>query len=233
MGSKEFWENNIYSRGELDKLIYENFINQKLNDGIVLEIGGHDGGWLSVSNFFEKQLGFKAILVEPIKDLYETSKQKRPNATHFNYAVNKEKGKLNILKPSDDNIQEISSLEASCISEWKHAWGLSKTEVVECVHMSDITSESNLKYIDLLIIDVEGHELDVLETFDWDNVEVGVISIELLSNLENYTYFREKDVSCREHLCKKGFIHKKTLCGDEFWVNPNYFRIQLLFGPIL
>jgi FkbM family methyltransferase len=230
---KEFWENNIYSRGELDKLIYENFINQKLEDGVVLEIGGHDGGWLSISKFFEKQLGFKAILVEPIKDLYETSKQKRPNATHFNYAVNKEKGILNILKPNDDNIQEISSLQNNCVNEWIQTWGLSKTELVECVHMSDITNKANLKYIDLFIIDVEGNEFDVLETFDWDNVEIGVISIELLSNLENYNYFAEKDTRCRQHLISKGFIYKKTLCGDEFWVNPNYSRINLLFVPSL
>jgi FkbM family methyltransferase len=226
--SKEFWENNIYSRGELDKLIYENFINQKLEDGIVLEIGGHDGGWLSVSNFFEKQLGFKAILVEPIKELHEISKQKRPNAIHFNYAVNKEKGKLNILKPNDDNIQEISALESNCPNEWKDTWGLSKMELVECVHMSDITNEAKIKYIDLLIIDVEGHEIDVLETFDWD-VEVGVISIELLSILNNYLYFEEKDKKCRECLLSKGFIYKKTLCGDEFWINPNYSRKNLLF----
>lgn len=226
--SKEFWENNIYSRGELDKLIYENFINQQLYDGIVLEIGGHDGGWLSVSNFFEKQLGFKAILVEPIKDLHEISKQKRPNAIHFNYAVNKEKGKLNILKPIDDNIQEISALESNCPNEWKQTWGLSKTELVDCVHMSDITNEARINYIDLLIIDVEGHEIDVLETFDWD-VEVGVISIELLSILNHYQYFEEKDKKCREFLLSKGFVYKKTLCGDEFWINPNYSRNHLLF----
>lgn len=229
MSDKDFWENNIYSRGELDKLIYENLINQKLEDGIVFEIGGHDGGWLSISNFFEKQLGFKAILVEPIKELYEISKNKRPNAIHFNYAVNKEKGRLNILKPNNNNIQEISSLENNLNEEWKNTWNLTEKELVDCVHMSDITTEANIKYIDLLIIDVEGHELDVIETFDWDNVEVGVISIELLSILQNYSYFNEKDSKCREFLINKGFIHKYTLCGDEFWVNPNYYRINLLY----
>ena len=95
MTSKECYENSIYSRGGLDQLVYENFINQKLNDGIVFEIGGHDGGWLSVSRFFEKQLNFKAILVEPIKSLYELSKQNRPNAIHYNYAVNIEKCRMN------------------------------------------------------------------------------------------------------------------------------------------
>ena len=50
--TEKFWEDNIFSRGELDKLIYLQFINQKVDDGIVLEIGGHNGGWLSVSKFF-------------------------------------------------------------------------------------------------------------------------------------------------------------------------------------
>lgn len=227
--SKDFWENNIYSRGELDKLIYENFINQKIDDGIVLEIGGHDGGWLSISRFFEKQLGFKAILVEPIKELYEISKQKRPNAIHYNYAVNVIKGTVPMLKPTNDDIQEISCLENGSHKEWENTWGLTKKEDVVCVHMSDITNEANITYIDLFIIDVEGHELDVLETFDWINVDVGIICIELLSNLAEYPYFQEKDAKCRSFLKEKGFIHKKTLSADEFWIHPDYSRKDKLF----
>jgi len=227
--SKEFWENNIYARGELDKLIHENFINQVLDDGIVLEIGGHDGGWLSVSNFFEKQLGFKAILVEPIPKLYEISKQKRPNALHFNYAVSKTKGPMIMLKPSNDDIQEISCLENGSHKEWENTWNLTQKEIVDCVHMSDITSEANIKYIDLLIIDVEGHELNVLETFDWANVEVGVICIELLSLFSEYEYFTEKDAKCRDFLINKGFICQHVFRGDEFWIHPNYSRKDKLY----
>jgi hypothetical protein len=98
--------------------------------------------------------------------------------------------------------------------------------------MSDITTEANIKYIDLLIIDVEGHELDVLQTFDWDNVEVGVICIEMLSLLPEYPYFLEKDAKCREVLSEKGFIPPKVVSvHDEFWVNPNYSRKDKLFIP--
>jgi len=225
--TEKFWEDNIFSRGELDKLIYSQFINQKVDDGIVLEIGGHNGGWLSVSKFFEKQLGFKAILVEPIKELYEISKQKRPNAIHYNYAVSKTKGKKTIL--INNNATEVSSLEDSSI-DWINRWNLSRPEDVECVHMSDITKEASVQHIDLLIIDVEGHELDVLETFDWDNVDVGVISIELLSILPEYSFFKQKDNQCREALLSKGFVHKATLSGDEFWINPNYKRLNKLYN---
>jgi FkbM family methyltransferase len=229
MSDKTFWENNIFSRGELDKLIYENFINQRLSDGIVLEIGGHDGGWLSISNFFEKQLGFKAILVEPIKDLYEESRKRRPNALHYNYAVSSVKGENIILKPRNNSIQEISSLAIGCNKQWENIWELNNTEIVTCVHMKDITDYANIRYIDLFVIDVEGHELDVLETFDWTNVEVGIIAIEMLSILPEYKYFTEKDQKCRDFLLNKGFTHKATLSGDEFWENDAYSRKNKLF----
>ena len=93
-----------FSRGNLDKLIYENFINQILDDGICVEIGGHDGGWLSITRFFERELNFKTILIEPIKNLYETSKINRPKSIHYNYAVSNKRGIINIIKPKNNII---------------------------------------------------------------------------------------------------------------------------------
>ena len=223
---------NRFSRGDLDKLIYENFINNVLDDGIALEIGGHDGGYLSITRFFERELNFKTILIEPIKELYERSKINRPNSVHLNYAVSKKRGHLNIAKPKNENSQEISSLEDGLDENWKNTWGLSEIEEVVSVYMQDIIDETKLTYIDLFIIDVEGHELDVLETTDFNKVEIGVISIELLSIMPCYPYFTEKDEKCRTYLKKNGFIHATTLCADEFWINPNYSRKNKLFTPL-
>jgi FkbM family methyltransferase len=220
---------NRFSRGDLDKLIYENFINNVLDDGIALEIGGHDGGYLSITRFFERELNFKTILVEPVFGLYERSKINRPNSVHLNYAVSKTRGHVNIAKPNNENIQEISSLLDGLNENWKDTWGLTEVEDVVSVHMQDIIDETNLSYIDLFVIDVEGHELDVLETIDFKKVEVGVISIELLSIMPCYSYFTEKDEKCRAFLRDNGFIHAMTLSADEFWINPNYSRKSKLF----
>jgi FkbM family methyltransferase len=223
---------NRFSRGDLDRLIYENFINNILHDGVAIEIGGHDGGYLSITRFFERELNFKTILVEPIKKLYEQSKINRPNSIHFNYAVSKKRGIVNISKPDNENIQEISSLEDELNENWKNTWGLCKTEEVVSVHMQDIIDEIKLTHIDLFVIDVEGHELDVLETTDFNKIEIGVISIELLSILPCYSYFKDKDEKCREFLRNKGFVHMNTLCADEFWLNPNYSRKNKLFTSL-
>uniref|UniRef100_A0A6C0JJV2 Methyltransferase FkbM domain-containing protein n=1 Tax=viral metagenome TaxID=1070528 RepID=A0A6C0JJV2_9ZZZZ len=222
---------NRFARGELDKFIYDNCINNVLEDGVAIEIGGHDGGWLSISRFFERELKFKTILVEPIKRLFEQSKINRPNSVHLNYAVSKKRGFTNIVKPSNDNIQEISSLEDGLNVNWKQAWGLTKIEQVTSLHMQDIIDETQLSYVDLFVIDVEGHELDVLETTDFNKVEVGIITIEMLSTLPTYPYFKEKDDQCRAYLKSKGFIHAHSTTGDEIWVNPNYSRKNKLFTP--
>lgn len=216
-----------WGRGELDKLIYQNFINQKVDDGICLEIGGHDGGSLSITNFFEKELGFHCHLIEPSKKLYLKSKENRPDASHYNYAVAKNRGTLTLMSGEHG---EVSGLECNMAPEWINTWGLRNKEDVQAVHMSDIIDGANppIKYIDLWILDVEGSELDVLETMNWE-VPVGVIAIEMLSILPHYSYMKEKDDKCRQFLKSKGFEHQKTLSGDEFWVNRNYFRKDILF----
>ena len=161
--------------------------------------------------------------------MFEQSKINRPNSVHLNYAVSKKLGFTNIMKPNDDNIQEISSLEDGLNDNWKTSWGLSKIEEVTTVHMQDIIEETNTSYIDLFIIDVEGHELDVLETTDFNKVEIGVITIEMLSLINCYPYFKEKDDNCREFLKGKGFLHAKTFNENEYWINPNYSRKNQLF----
>lgn len=217
-----------WARGELDKLIYENFINQKIDDGICLEIGGHDGGSLSITNFFEKELGFHCHLVEPSKHLFTASQKNRPNASHYNYAVAKQRGTLKLMSGEHG---EVSGLECNMAMEWINTWGLRNKEDVQAVHMSDIIDGAYppIKYIDLWILDVEGSELDVLETMNWD-IPVGVIAVEMLSILPQYSYMKEKDNKCRDFLKSKGFEHRKTLSGDEFWVNPSYFRKDILFS---
>lgn len=218
-----------WARGELDKLIYQKFINQKCSDGVCLEIGGHDGGNLSITNFFEKELGFHCHLVEPSLRAYNKSQKNRPNASHYNYAISKQRGTLQLMTGEHS---EVSSLAINVNPKWKQTWGLNHPETVFSVFTSDILDGANppIKYIDLWIVDVEGSEVDLLETMNWE-IPVGVIAIEMLSILPKYTYLKEKDDQCRKILVEKGFQHQATLAGDEFWINPNYFRKDLLYIP--
>ena len=85
--------------------------------------------------------------------------------------------------------------------------------------MSSILQESKLKYIDLFFIDVEGSELDVLNTMDW-SIPVYIICIEMHS----YESRQKEQEEIRKILTDKGFTYKKTIAEDEIWVNESYFR---------
>jgi hypothetical protein len=94
---------------------------------------------------------------------------------------------------------------------------------VKCRTLQSIIKESNLQYIDLLSIDVEGAELIVLETIDF-SIPIYVIVIELDEN--NKT----KDQKCRDILLKNGFTFNNRTNINEFWINENYFRKDKLFN---
>jgi hypothetical protein len=46
----------------------------------------------------------------------------------------------------------------------------------------DVLRQNNIKHIDFLDIDVEGYEMDVVESIKFDEVEIEVILIEQLNS---------------------------------------------------
>ena len=212
-----------YSRGLLDKMIYMNFINQKTNDGIMIEIGGHTGdAGGSNTYFFEKYLGFKTILIEPGYENFTKMVKNRPDSININKAVSYNS---EIIKLYGDN---------ETATTWKEQKGR-KTTFVQGEPIRNILENHNLKYVDLFVIDTEGSELTVLETFDW-NIEVGVILIELLSQSTSGKFLDhlEKDKKVIEFLQMKGFTYQFSDGGmtNLIWTNDKYSRKDVIFEGV-
>ena len=187
--------NIFYSQQGEDFLIYRNFINQKVNDGIFLELGACDGLLYSNTMFFEKSLGFKGILIEPVKNFYDKLVNNRPTNILYNLAIS-------------NNVQDVEILERGAVSGIKkhmadsfvNNWHKhSKITKIKTKKLSDIFEEKNINYIDFFSLDVEGGELDVLNTIDFSKIEMYLICIELDNHNE------DKNKKCREILQKNGF----------------------------
>ena len=86
--------------------------------------------------------------------------------------------------------------------------------------MKDILSNSKFEYIDFMFIDVEGSELLLLESIDF-NFPIFCIIIEAHSTEQ------EKNKIFGEFLKKHGFTYKERQRGNEIWINHNYFRKHL------
>jgi FkbM family methyltransferase len=210
---------NFYSQQGEDFLIYRNFINMNENkDGIFLELGACNGLLYSNTKFFEDSLGFTGILVEPVKHMYDSLIKNRKNCICINKAISNTEKAIIIGNGPTSGIK--NTMTTSFINSWHSN---SKLREVECTTLYKIFIKHNIKYIDFFSLDVEGGELNVLKTIDWENIEIYLICIELDDHSE------DKNKKCREILQNNGFIFQLKMCINEFWINPSYSRKHLIY----
>ena len=182
-----------------DILLLKNFLNVKREDGVFLELGACDGIYISNTKALEDMLNYSGVLIEHRLSHYNKLVENRPRCKNYNCKISTKDG------DKDETVN------------------------VPCKKLSDILHHENIKYIDFWSLDVEGDELEVLKTMDWD-IPVYIICIEV-------TVWGEKDKEiveeCRKILRDKGFESNGKKYGlDEWWINNNYFRKDLLFNAV-
>lgn len=95
---------------------------------------------------------------------------------------------------------------------------------VQVVTMSDILVSDQIVHVDLLMIDVEGAELNVLRGFPWDRVSVGMILCELHPN--DWPAFGYGDAEFATFLHDRGLI-----AVDAYWRTLNTAFGKSYIGP--
>ena len=213
-----------YSQQGQEAVIIKNFmpkINQ-VQDGTFVELGGYDGITYSNTKGFEDAFGFSGVLIEA-SDAYVAMDINRPNTQNFRAAISTEPkvtffgsdATSGTLKNVLQNRQETDASEYV----QKQLSGEPSTYEVTGRTMSSILKDSKIEYIDLFFIDVEGSEIDVIKTMNWD-IPVYVICIEMHSQDSR----SKEQEEIRKILKDRGFTYKTKVKSDEIWVNESYFR---------
>ena len=141
----------------------------------------------------------------------------RPNTQNFRAAISKEP--LVTFCGSGPCAGTLENMEINTLHD-ESLWRPDKEQYTSPGRrMSDILQESKLEYIDLFFIDVEGSELDVINTMDW-SIPMYLICIEMHSMKSR----KKEQTQIRKILKKQGFTFKKKIEDDEVWVNDSYFR---------
>ena len=100
-----------------------------------------------------------------------------------------------------------------------------KVREMSCVPLGVILREASVKHVDFFSLDVEGAELNVLRTVDWDAVTFGVLLVE--QDGKNTT----KDNAVRELLRAKGYEYDGVtgmFCRAEVWLGGAYQKRKAL-----
>jgi len=199
-----------YGQHKEDKYIVETFFLNK-NNGIFLELGAMDGIQFSNTYYLEKFMGWTGVLIEPTQSLFKKLKINRPNSKCYNYIISETRNNIEFAVYND-------ALSMNRVKRYNYHNDANHIVSYPTKYLSEILEDANIDHIDFFSLDVEGAELEVLKTMNWD-IPVHVILAEIKAT---NPYSIKKNEQCKELLISKGFIYHSSTRTDEVWINPHY-----------
>lgn len=207
-----------YSQCGEDKFLND-FIFKNKTNGVYIELGAIDGVLYSNTKFFEDTLNWTGILIEPNPFPFKYLQYQRPKNYLFNDLVSCNKDPLK-YRYFENGFSAVSGVESTLPQKHMISWFESDDNaVLACkqdsilLHpktLSEIVKTTNFTHIDLLSLDVEGHEYEVLLSWDF-SIPIDVILIEMLGDQP------EKD-----ELCRKILIEHNYKCLTKYKHNEIY-----------
>lgn len=192
-------------------------------NGTCVEVGANDGIKFSNSYYFEKK-GWRCILVEPTAELCERIRKSR-NSIIFECAASDVEGEavFHIAEGVDlySSLEQQSTMANFMSSENVHI----KDVTVKTRRLDSILLESDIKNIDFISIDVEGHEISVLNGFSINRWKPRIVII------EDGTDLNETPVSVfmKEH----GYVRFYRSGGNDWYASPEEHRHRSFIRLIL
>lgn len=159
-------------------------LNQK-KSGVFVEIGvGEDGVLISNSYYFEKNLGWTGLLVEPHPTYVEQIRRNR-TCTVVGACISNFTGTAEFLA-LDGNAQALSGLvedyhddhKARINKEAARNHCSQQVIKVPVLQFNDVMRDHGITKIDYLSIDTEGSEAKILADIDFSLVDISIISVE-------------------------------------------------------
>ena len=194
-----------------------------------------NGVLYSNTKFFQDQLNWAGMLIEPHPYAFDILIQTRPNNYLFKELVSYYSEPLE-YRYFLNNLAAVSGIETT-LSQFhydeyynnkKHKDLLQDTISILPKSLTDIVKTTPIKHIDFISLDVDGHEYEVLQSWDF-SIPIDVILIEMLGVEPN-----------KEDLCRK-LLHRPErkmrqnvvmICIFYNYVSSNLTNVPLLFSSL-
>lgn len=208
-----------HSQCRQDKYINEHFF-KNCRDGVFVDIGAHNGITYSNTYFFEKELGWSGICIEPMPIRFAELQINR-NCICIQGCISNIEGTDQLLLISSPyvNVEMLSGLlhkydprhlERVDIEIMRYG-GSYQIIDVQCFKLNKILEQSNISHIDFLSIDTEGGEFEILTSIDFSRFTIDVITVE--NNYSNPLFAAFLD--------RKGYVLETSLDQDCVFVRTN------------
>jgi FkbM family methyltransferase len=203
---------------ELDKKL-EKYLD--FDGGFFVEVGGWDGTTFSNSLYFERYRRWRGVLIEPSPTEFLKCTRDRPLAKVFCYACvpfDYADKYVPMIFCASMTVTNIGGAKGVLFDRHEHVrvgrqFLFGGEDVFEfgaiAKPLSRILSENEINQrIDLLILDVEGYELSVLEGLDFDLHAPRYICVEIWHAEGISKFLRERRYVFVEQLSKHDYLYK-------------------------
>lgn len=186
--------------------------------GVFVDIGAHDGVSFNNTVFFERSLGWTGLCVEPIPAVFAELQRNR-SAVCIPACIARSKGVREFLRVTGyaemlsgiTDVYDPRHMER-IRKEVTESNGTMDTIQVPCERLDVLLEEHGFPSVDLLSIDVEGAELEVLQSFDLRRLRPSVVCIE-----NNY-----RDLAIWRAMRRAGYRPYTRIRQDEIYLAPGF-----------
>ena len=211
-----FWNEKFLSQSGQDKILKDHFFKDK-KKGFFVEIGAFDGITGSNCFYFENIQTWDGIAVEGSKIQFSKLKKNR-KCKLFNEAISSKENEVEFMEVQEGLTQMSGINDENYIA--KEIIDKDTNSKVEKFKTKTVTFEKiipNNNIIDYLSLDIEGGEMDILESINFNKYKIKVISVE--NN-------RPDKINFDSFFKKKNYSFFDRVGQDEIFFNNDFFKLN-------
>jgi hypothetical protein len=202
-----------YGQGGEDKYAYQTFFFGK-RGGSYLELGALNGVRFSNTKTYHDNLDWRGLLIEGSPTDFQDLVTNRPGDLCVQSAICETPQRVHFVNDADPAVSGIWEFMAP---GFKRRWHPRITDPsslpeVGCEPLGSILNQFGIRHIDFFSLDVEGGELAVLRSIDWDTTTFSVIVVEADGHNES------KNQSVRDLMVQKGYSFHGHVGNNDWFV---------------
>lgn len=185
---------------EGEDMILRRFVDED-RSGFYVDVGAHHPYRFS-NTYYLHQKGWRGINIDPLPGAMDLFKRCRPKDINLNLGISAIHGSLNYFMFNEPALNTFDRDLAE--SRLSNTYRIIETRSVPVTPLARVLEENieHFHQIDLLSVDVEGYDLEVLQSNDWVRFRPRLIVVESLQSNSVLTVI---DSATYQFLADKGY----------------------------
>lgn len=228
---EKFKPKTSYAQFGEDVIVSDLFDDLGIRDIRYLDIGANNPQYISNTFLFYEQ-GFQGVLVEPNAFLCEKLKAARPRDTVLNFGIgidsSVKEADFYLFPEASDGLSTFSRADAE---HWETIgmngvkYKIERVLKVPLLNINDVIARYFTECPDFISIDVEGWDLRILETLNFERYTPAVFCVETLAYKADGSTCRLENIN--EFFESKGYFSFRETVANDIFVNKNLYDFYL------